>query len=216
MNSMPYQKVLRGLEPEHHHHATSSHLYEAGKSQDYEGIQATYLSQKQKRDLPMCGWDPIRSQDNINSKSSRDIAYRQAPVLAQRPPAGFNSPSLGIFAWQRLYHHFFTPLSRCFVYLKPPSTVAARLSLCVTFFFFSAQKKDDWKSFLSPLWIPLIARPPQHSLVVIPKGCVAYHAASTAYQARECSQGTSCWFGWDTVGEEICETDVRWLTRMFS
>ena len=59
------------------------------------------------------------------------------------------------------------------------------------FFFFSAQKKDDRKSFLSPLWIPLIARPPQHSLVVIPKGCVAYHAASTAYQARECSQGTS-------------------------
>lgn len=141
MNSMPYQKVLRGLEPEHHHHATSSHLYEASKSQDYEGIQATYLSQKQKRDLPMCGWDPIRSQDNINSKSSRDIAYRQAPVLAQRPPAGFNSPSLGIFAWQRLYHHFFTPLSRCFVYLKPPSTVAARLSLCVTFFFFSTEKR---------------------------------------------------------------------------
>lgn len=139
-------KVLRGLEPEHHHHATSSHLYEAGKSQDYEGIQATYLSQKQKRDLPMCGWNPIRSQDNINSKSSRDIAYRQAPVLAQRPPAGFNSPSLGIFAWQRLYHHFFTPLSRCFVYLKPPSTVAARLSLCVTFFF-QHRKKTTGRVF---------------------------------------------------------------------
>lgn len=42
----------------------------------------------------------------VRSIPSRDIAYRQAPVLAQRPPAGFNSPSLGTFAWQRLYHHF--------------------------------------------------------------------------------------------------------------
>lgn len=94
---------------------------------------------------------------------------------------------------------------------RSPSTVAARLSLCVTFFL--ARQKVNWKSFLSPLWIPLIARPPQHLLVAIPKECVAHHAASTAYQARECSQGTSCWFG--VLLGRISETDVRWLTRMF-
>ena len=124
----------------------------------------------------------------VRSIPSRDIAYRQAPVLAQRPPASI----LPLWALSRgsvLITTSHTSLPGVLFIFRSPSTVAARLSLCVT--FFSAQKKDDRKSFLSPSWIPLIARPPQHSLVAIPKGCVAHHAASTAYQARECSQGTS-------------------------
>ena len=105
-----------------------------------------------------------------------------------RPPASI----LPLWALSRgsvLITTSHTSLPGVLFIFRSPSTVAARLSLCVT--FFSAQKKDDRKSFLSPSWIPLIARPPQHSLVAIPKGCVAHHAASTAYQARECSQGTS-------------------------
>lgn len=75
------------------------------------------------------------------SKSSRDIAYRQAPVLAQRPPASFNSPSLGTFAWQRLLSPLLTPLFFLVFCLSQTALDRCCPPVVVRDFFFSTKKK---------------------------------------------------------------------------